>query len=124
MTSISYSPVTIQTSSQSLPATPGWFWGGRAHGPPSSQARSPRCFDRAGALCSAALRALFLKDLLARPLTKEEKPGGLWDRAGNQRALSQTAARPAPQRRLLEICTPGYTGRKRGEVVWTRTTVL
>ncbi len=30
-----------------------------------------------------ALRALFLKDLLARPLEKEEKPGGLWDRQGN-----------------------------------------
>ena len=25
MTSISYSPVTIQTSSQSVPATPSWF---------------------------------------------------------------------------------------------------
>jgi hypothetical protein len=25
------------------------------------------------------LRALFLKDLLARPLVKEEKPDGLWD---------------------------------------------
>ena len=27
-----------------------------------------------------SLRTLFLKDLLARPLEKEEKPGGLWDR--------------------------------------------
>jgi hypothetical protein len=26
------------------------------------------------------LRTLFLKDLVARPLEKEEKPGGLWDR--------------------------------------------
>jgi hypothetical protein len=25
MTSISYSPVTIQTSSQSMPSAPGWF---------------------------------------------------------------------------------------------------
>jgi len=30
-----------------------------------------------------ALRTLFLHDLLARPLVKEEQPGGLWDRQGN-----------------------------------------
>jgi hypothetical protein len=86
-----------------------------------------------------ALRTLFLKDLLARPLVKEEQPGGLWDRHGNhflvfdidgtreaarQRALPKTADRPAPQRRLRPLCAPGYTGRKRGEVVRTRTTVL
>jgi hypothetical protein len=86
-----------------------------------------------------SLRTLFLKDLLARPLGKEELPGGLWDRQGNhflvfdidgtreaarQRALPKTADRPAPQRRLLPLCAPGYTGRKRGEVVRTRTTIL
>jgi hypothetical protein len=31
---------------------------------------------------------------------------------------------PAPHRRLNQVCAPGYTGRKRGEVVRTRTTVL
>src|SRR6266702_1907876 len=86
-----------------------------------------------------SLRTLFLKDLLARPLVKEEQPGGLWDRQGNhflvfdvdgtreaarQRALPNTQDRPAPQRRLRPLCAPGYTGRKRGEVVRTRTTVL
>jgi hypothetical protein len=86
-----------------------------------------------------ALRTLFLQDLLARPLVKEEQANGLWDRQGNhflvfdvdgtreaarQRALPQTADRPVPQRRLDDLCAPGYTGRKRGEVVRTRTTVL
>lgn len=86
-----------------------------------------------------ALRMLFLEDLLARPLASEEPLVGLWDRQGNrwlvfdvdgtreaarQRALPQTADRPAPQRRLRPLCAPGYTGRKRGEVVRTRTTVL
>ncbi len=86
-----------------------------------------------------ALRTLFLSDLLARPLSREEQPGGLWDRAGQhslvfdvdgtreaarQRALPQTPDRPAPARRLHPLCAPGYTGRKRGEVVRTRTTVL
>jgi hypothetical protein len=86
-----------------------------------------------------ALRTLFLKDLLARPPAKEEQPGGLWDRqeshflvfdidgtreAARQRALPKTADRPAPERRLRPLCAPGYTGRKRGEVVRTRTTVL
>jgi len=86
------------------------------------------------------LRTLFLQDLLARPLVKEEQqPGGLWDRQGShwlvfdidgtreaarQRALPQAQDRPAPQRRLRPLCAPGYTGRKRGEVVRTRTTVL
>jgi hypothetical protein len=86
-----------------------------------------------------ALRALFLKDLLARPLVSEQKPGGLWDRQGTpwlifdvdgtrqaarQRALPQTADRPPAQRRLQEVCARGYTGRKRGECVRRRTTVL
>jgi hypothetical protein len=86
-----------------------------------------------------SLRTLFLKDLLARPLEKEEQPGGLFDRQGNhflvfdvdgtreaarQRALPQTADRPAPQRRLRPLCAPGYTGRKRGEVVRSRTAIL
>jgi len=31
-----------------------------------------------------ALRALFLKDLLARPLVREEKAGELWDRQGTR----------------------------------------
>src|SRR5215472_7885333 len=30
-----------------------------------------------------ALRALFLQDVLARPLVQEEQSGGLWDRRGN-----------------------------------------
>lgn len=86
-----------------------------------------------------ALRTLFLEDLSARPREKSEKPGGLWDRQGNhwvvfdvdgtwqvarQRAVPCTPDRPPAQRRLSEVCAPGYTGRKQGEVVRTRTTVL
>lgn len=86
-----------------------------------------------------SLRTLFLKDLLARPLVKDGPPGGLFDRQGNhylvfdvdgtreaarQRALPRTEDRPAPQRRLRPLCAPGYTGRKRGEVVRSRTTIL
>jgi hypothetical protein len=85
------------------------------------------------------LRTLFLKDLLARPLEKEEQAGGMWDRQGNhflvfdvdgtreaarQRALPVTADRHAPVRRLRPLCAPGYAGRQRGEIVRTRTTVL
>lgn len=86
-----------------------------------------------------SLRTLFLKDGLSRPLEKEEHPGGMFDRQGNHylvfdvdgtreaagpRALPQTADRPAPKPRLRPLCAPGYTGRKRGEVVRSRTTVL
>jgi hypothetical protein len=86
-----------------------------------------------------ALRTLFLEDLLARPLQKQEQVGGLWDRQGThylvfdvdgtrqaarQRALPQTADLPPAPRRLGKVCAAGYLGRKRGEVVRTRTTLL
>src|SRR6266480_1734033 len=85
-----------------------------------------------------ALRTLFLADLLARPLDTERHTGQLVDRASNarvvfdidgtrqaarQRALPVTEELPSPQRRLNQVCAPGYTGRKRGEVVRTRTVV-
>lgn len=86
-----------------------------------------------------ALRTLFLSDLLARPPVREDEPTGLWDRTGNQwhvfdsdgtreaarqRALPKTPELPVPQRRLRPLCAPGYTERKRGEVVRSRTTIL
>lgn len=86
-----------------------------------------------------ALRTLFLEDLLARSLTPDKQTGGLMDRAGNnwvvfdidgtreaarQRALPQGDDLPPAFRRLDNVCAPGYQGRKRGEVVRTRTTVL
>jgi hypothetical protein len=85
-----------------------------------------------------ALRGVFLQDALAHP-GPAEGVGGLWDRQGKrwvvfdldgtrqaarQRALPQGPDLPPPQRRLQPVCAPGYTGRKRGEVVRTRTTLL
>src|SRR5947209_886871 len=85
-----------------------------------------------------ALRTLFLDDLLVRPLTPDKQTGNLLDRAGTswivfdidgtreaarQRALPQTDELPPAFRRLDEVCAPGYRGRKRGQVVRTRTTV-
>jgi hypothetical protein len=84
-----------------------------------------------------ALRTLFHKDLLARK--PFPSPGGLLDRTGvqwvvvdvdgtrataRQRALPQADAFPAPHRRFDQVCAPGYQGRKRGEVVRTRTVML
>src|SRR5712691_12663987 len=86
----------------------------------------------------AALRTLCLDDLESRPLTHDKQTGGLMDRAGNswvvfdidgtreaarQRALPQGEDLPPAFRRLDDVCAPGYRGRKRGEVVRTRTTV-
>jgi hypothetical protein len=83
-----------------------------------------------------ALCTLFLDDLLSRPLSNEKQTGGLLDRTNNtwvvfdidgtreaarQRALPKTEDLPAPFRRLDDVCAPGYTGRKRGQVVRTRT---
>jgi hypothetical protein len=88
--------------------------------------------------CVEGLRTVFLQDALARP-GPAEGVGGLWDRQGNrwivfdldgtrkaarQRALPQSPDLPPPQRRLLAVSAPGYTGRERGEVVRTRTTLL
>jgi hypothetical protein len=206
MTSIAYSPVSIQASAQSVPSTPDWFgevtliahylqcqgvlaeiseqvrfarhrfgryevidflavllgyaisgertleafyerlqpWGnafmalfGRERLPArATLSRFLAALDQAAV---ESLRTLFLKDLLARSLGKEEQSGGLFDRQGKhylvfdvdgtreaarQRALPKTADRPAPSRRLRPLCAPGYTGRKRGEVVRSRTTIL
>ncbi len=85
-----------------------------------------------------ALRSLFLDDLLSRPLSPNKQTGGLADRTGNewvvfdidgtreaarQRTLPQTEELPPPSRRLDEVCAVGYTGRKRGQVVRTRTVI-
>lgn len=86
----------------------------------------------------AALRSLFLDDLLSRPFSKEGQTGDLVDREGSrrvvfdidgtreaarQRALPQAEELPPAFRRLDQVCAAGYTGRKRGEVVRTRTVV-
>jgi hypothetical protein len=84
-----------------------------------------------------ALRTLFQEDLLARkPFAS---PGGVFDRTGEpwfiidvdgtrqaarQRALPQMESLPTPHRRFDQVCAPGYQGRKRGEVVRTRTVIL
>jgi hypothetical protein len=83
-----------------------------------------------------ALRTLFQQDLGSRP---SPGPGGLQDREGQrwlvvdvdatkeaarQRALPHSPDLPAPHRRMDLVCAPGYGGRKRGEVVRSRTTVL
>jgi hypothetical protein len=88
--------------------------------------------------CVEALRTLFLEDLLARS-PFGTPPGGLWDRlsgqwllidvdgtkqAARQRALPATEDLPPAYRRFDRVCAPGHLGRKRGEVVRTRTTIL
>jgi len=85
-----------------------------------------------------ALRTLFLDDVLSRPLLPEQQSGGLTDRASHawvvfdvdgtreaarQRALPQSEELPPAFRRLDEVCAAGYTGRKRGQVVRTRTVI-
>jgi hypothetical protein len=84
-----------------------------------------------------ALRTQFQEDLVAR--TPFASVGGLWDRcdqpyvvvdvdgtrqAARQRALPHLPSLPAPHRRFDQVAAPGYKGRKRGEVVRTRTTLL
>ena len=204
MTTTASSPVTIQTTSQSMPSTPSWFGevaafaqvlthtgilkaiqeqvrfararfgcydlidfvvvliGYGLSGEPTLQAFYERLLPFAepfmalfgrhslphrstlsrflAALDQAsveALRKLFQEDLLARkPFAS---PGGLFDRmekswlvvdvdgtrqAARQRALPQLESLPVPHCRFDQVCAPGYLGRKRGEVVRTRTVIL
>jgi hypothetical protein len=84
------------------------------------------------------LRMQFQEDLFKRS-SPFSSPGGLWDRfdqqyvvvdvdgtkqAARQRTLPQLPSLPSPHRRFDQVCAPGYKGRKRGEVVRTRTTIL
>src|SRR5260370_928413 len=84
-----------------------------------------------------ALRTQFQEDLVAR--SSFGTVGGLWDRftqqyvvvdvdgtrqAASPRALPHLPSLPAPHRRFDQVAAPGYKGRKRGEVVRTRTTLL
>lgn len=84
-----------------------------------------------------SLRTLFQQDLLTRASFAD--PGSITDRCeqswlvvdvdgtrkvARQRALPQTEALPAPHRRFERVCAKGHQGRKRGEVVRTRTVVL
>jgi hypothetical protein len=83
-----------------------------------------------------ALRVLFQEDLGA---SRQLCQGGLSDREGKrwvvidvdatreaarQRALPHGPDLPSAHRRMDAVCAPGYTGRKRGEVVRSRTTIL
>jgi hypothetical protein len=114
------------------PAFMGWF--GRSQLP--HRATLSRFLAALDEPFVEALRSVFLHDALAR-LGPEADVGGLWDRLGTrwivfdldatrqaarQRALPQGPDLPPPQRRLSAVCAPGYMGRKRGEVVRTRTT--
>jgi hypothetical protein len=88
--------------------------------------------------CLEAFRGLFEQSSFAEGWTNESI-GGIWDRQGRryivfdvdatrpaarQRALPADPTLPPPRRRLDAVCAPGYTGRKRGEVVRTRTVAL
>ena len=109
---------------------------GREHLPHrSSLSRFLTAVDGA---CLEALRGCFDHDLGRAGLTGDLL-GGLVDHRGHrlvlvdvdatrqaarQRALVTDVAYPLPRRRRVPACAPGYLGRKRGEVVRTRTTVL
>jgi hypothetical protein len=88
--------------------------------------------------CLEAFRTLFEQFSFPEGWTSETI-GGIFDRQGRrysvfdvdatrqaarQRALPCDPTLPPAKRRLDAVCAPGYKGRKRGEVVRTRTTAL
>ncbi len=109
---------------------------GRANLPHrSSLSRFRASVDRP---CLEAFRSLFEQFSFPEGWTTETI-GGSFDRQGRrsivfdvdatrqaarQRALPCDALLPAARRRLEAVCASGYKGRRRGEVVRTRTTAL
>src|SRR5262249_58751313 len=90
------------------------------------------------ALARDPFRRLFEQLSFAEGWTAETI-GGIFDRQGRryivfdvdatrqaarQRALPCDPLLPPARRRLDAVCAPGYKGRRRGEVVRTRTTAL
>jgi len=88
--------------------------------------------------CLEAFRSLFEQFSFSEGWTSETI-GGIFDRQGRrsivfdvdatrqaarQRALPCAPMLPPAKRRFDAVCAPGYKGRKRGEVVRTRTTAL
>jgi len=88
--------------------------------------------------CLEAFRTLFQHHAFTDGWSLESI-GGVFDRQGRrcivfdvdatrqaarQRALPCDPELPTARRRLDAVCAPGYKGRKRGEVVRTRTTIL
>jgi hypothetical protein len=67
-----------------------------------------------------ALRTVFLEDLVARPLEKEEKAGGLWDWQGTHwLAFDVDGTRQAARQRALP-CTPDLPPAQRRQEVQAR----
>ena len=136
MRSAENGPWPSSLSTWSLSRQPSWRCLDATHLPHrSSLSRFLADVDRP---CLEAFRTLFEQHSFADGWTSESI-GGLWDRqsrryivfdvdatrqAARQRALPCAPALPAAHRRLDAVCAPGYKGRKRGEVVRTRTIAL
>jgi hypothetical protein len=95
----------------------------------SGGSRSSQC----GGASDALSRSIGLPaNRFLPPLGLFDRTSGQWlvidvdgtRQAARQRALPQTDSLPPPHRRFEQVCAPGYTGRKRGEVVRTRTVIL
>ena len=101
----------------------------------SSLSRDLSAVDRP---CLEAFRTRFEQQSESSGGTTETS-GGIFDRQGRRFIVFDIDATrqqpglepcplppllPPPRRRLAAVCAPGYTGRKRGEVVRTRTTTL
>jgi hypothetical protein len=136
MRSAENGPWPSSLSAWSLSRQPSWRCLDATHLPHrSSLSRFLADVDRP---CLEAFRTLFEQHSFADGWTAKSI-GGLWDRQGRryivfdvdarrqaarQRALPCAPALPAAHRRLDAVCAPGDIGRKRGEVVRTRTIAL
>ncbi|GHO68323.1 hypothetical protein KSC_072150 [Ktedonobacter sp. SOSP1-52] len=99
------SSVTIQITPEPLPSTPSWMGEVAAFAQVLSHTGILKALQEQVRFARARFGQYDLIDFVAV-------------------LLPQTDPLPAPHRRFDQVCAPGYHGRKRGEVVRTRTVVL
>src|SRR5207245_657328 len=129
MTSIADGSVRIQTSSECAASPPSWFGEVVLM---AAHLRKQEVLGKIAEHVSFARRRFgryeefdFLVFLLYSDLSGNQplEVLSVTREVARQLALPQTEYLPAPFRRLDDVCAPVYTGRKRGQVVRTRTVI-
>jgi hypothetical protein len=105
--------VTIQVNPESVPSTPSWM---------GEVAAVAQVLTHVGLLKAIQDHVQLARARFGQQSVVVDVDGTR--QAVRQRALPQLKALPPPDRRFEQVAAPGYLGRKRGEVVRTRTTFL
>src|SRR5581483_10461760 len=93
-------------------------------GPHQVKEPSKHCAQRFSKICSPDRWRRRRKEWKGFRIDREIAGRCVIQQVARQRAFLSTPDLPPVQRRLDRVCTPGYTGCKRGEIIRPRMTVL